>query len=192
MAGTDPGTRSPGHIFWRYTHAGKPRTMSCRLVNSADLVDLTAIRAAAFGFASDIAVCLPNTVVIPSWGIKGNDGHSEIEESFISPIAGTVGVAVGLDDFFSTTLTIEGRGGATTIGGASGRALIRFHVGGTLQPLQGKKLYTLSELGLGYVTLLSNLNDNTVFFADYYGQKADAIGSLPYQFNAHTQRKDGT
>jgi len=187
----DPETRSPGHLFLRYTHVGKPRSLSMRLTNTVDLVDISALAVEANSLAGYFAACMPTTVSFTSWGLKDNDGLETYEASLSDPPSGALSVLVGLDDYYSTTLSLVGRGGATSIGYASGRALTRFHVGGTIQPTQGMKNVN-TAVEMYYAGLQLALNDSTRFFADFYGQKADVVSLMPFQFNAAIQRKDGT
>jgi len=191
MALIDPGTRSPGHVFVQYTHQGKQRTFSMRLQAGVDPSMITAIKTDLEPIAAFFAACMPLSSLIYGFGLKGNDGSVRYRGFFDTAKPGLRGVSGGQLDWLSTTITLQGRGGAIAFGDASGVALTRFHIGGIVPMLPGSKYVSLALTGTYFTDLQTALNLDTKFFADFYGQKADVSDRAPIQFNAHTQAEDG-
>ena len=182
---TDPGTRSPGHLFLRYSAGVSLHTTSLRFVDGVDLNDIATIRGDVNPWSDDVAACLPNTHSVNEWGIRSNEGTVLYAEAFAVPKVGTKGT--GMPNYNSSTVYIEGHGNSIAAGSLFGHMGFRLFCGGCIIFTPGLKRLVIAS-DPNFQRLADNLNLSTRIFADFYGQKGDVAAYAPVQFNAHAQR----
>lgn len=185
----DPTTRSPGHIYLRYSQLDIEHTMSCRLVGDIWPESFSTLQDDADNWAAAMGLVMSPAFNLYGWGLRDNDGHNVYESPLSSVVTGELSAYAGVE-WKSTTLTALGRGTSLGAEYASGRALFRWYVGSAFIVAVGEKaLYSATDSHLA--GLQTFLNTNLNIFADFYGQKATCGGKFPFQYNAHAQRKHG-
>lgn len=186
---TDPGTRSPGHLYLMYSVGGYIHRISLALVNGVDIEDVAALRTDAAAFADVFKGVLGGDSSILAWGVAPTGMSTGYEEPFSPAIVGTH--ASSSPTYYSLTLTMSGNGTATSVGGAKGKTRVVWFTGGTLHPTAGtKQIPNTAEAP--FVALANWLHTNLRCFADFYGQKAEPKSYVTCQFNARIQRTHGS
>lgn len=185
---TDPGTRSPGHMFLTYTSPSATHTVSARLVDGVDLDDITTLRTESVLWANALKAMLPNTHKVTEFGLRSNEGTILYRETYAVAFTGTHGTTG--ENWASYTVYIEGTGNSIGAGFEFGHMGFRAFVGAAYQPVAGTKALPITT-DAGSSGMKTMLDGSTIIFADFYGQKGDVRSQMPVQFNAHAQRRLG-
>lgn len=188
---TPPTTHSPGFLFVRYTHnLLVTHTARWAFIVGVDITDTVNLRIEANRLAAAMADALTNHFEVTDWGILDQFGDHYYEEPFASAYTGTKGAAAGAEDYYSKTITLTGRGNATSPGVCSGQTRSVLFVGNTYQFAPFEKRF-ISTSDVDYNGYRLAINASTYLPADEYGQQVDFRVSAPVQFNAHTQKRNG-
>lgn len=189
---TPPATLSPGFLYIKYTHQGLvTHTARWAFIDGVDIADTVNLRAEANRIAISMRAAVPPSFSLTDWGILNRDGSLFYEEPFTSPIAGTHGTVAGSDDYFSRTITFTGHGLAPAPGVCAGPSRSVLFVGNGYHFNVGQKRIS-AAVDTGLLAYWTALNTSTYLPADDYGQQFPFRGSGTVQFNAHTQRREGT
>ncbi len=189
---TPPSTTSPGVLFLKYTHQGQvTHTARWAFIAGVDPTDTTVLGAEADRIASKMQAALPPSFVITDWGILTRDGALYYEAPLPAPRVGSHSTAPAVDDYYSRTITFTGHGQAPVAGGCAGPTRTVLFVGNGYHFIVGQKRIN-ATVDTGLLGYWVALNDSTYLPADDYGQQVDLRQSGTVQYNAHTQRKEGT
>lgn len=187
-----PTTVSPGFLYIKYTHLGQvEHSARWALVNTADVTNVPGLRTEAEEIGQAMKGALADSFAMHTWGILNRDGSPYYEEPFTAPIVGVHSSATGAEDYFSKTITFTGHGLPPIATGCVGKTRSVLFVGKTYFFNIGQKRFpVLTDVGLH--AYLTRLNSSVYLPADDYGQQVAFGASAPIQFNAHTQRKEGS
>lgn len=188
-----PVTSSPGHLVLQYAHTTQSlrHVMQVRWKYNVDIYNIAARLADAQALSNIIKSCQSPAFTIDGWAIKDNTGRVIHSASFPVPYVGTHTPAGNVADLRSRTVTIVGEGTPNPPGSCFGKAFLRFHTGATYDFVPGMK-FIQPNADIPLDTLRAYLDQAAAVWADFYGQAAICKGPMPVQFNAHTQRKDGS
>lgn len=188
-----PVTTSPGHLVLAYAHTTQSLRHVCqvRWKSNVDIYNFAARLADAQALSQRIQACISPAFTIDGWAIKDSTGRTIHSAGFAVPYVGTHAPAANVADLRSRTLTIEGVGTPNPPGSCYGRCALRFHTGATYDFIPGEK-FILDGADILLDTLRAWLDSAAAVWADFYGQAGICKSSMPVQFNAHTQRKDGS
>jgi len=187
---TDPGTRSPGRLFIAYNDRGLEHSCGVRLVAGTDIQGVTDLRTDATDFANALAAALPVNRTITGWGLRLATGGPSYTEAFPDPIPGTHGFNASVPDYYSATVTLDGRSAGTGVGAARGNSRIVLFTGNAYNMAVGQTIM-VGTVDPALVSLAFILGESTRLWADFYGQKIDWTGRVTLQFNAAIQKSKG-
>lgn len=160
-------------------------------IDGVDITDISHLAVEAAEIAAQMVKALPDSAVITDWGVLRADGSHYYSAPFGTPLTGTHGTATGETDYYSRTLTASGRGIAPTAVICSGLTRTVLFVGKAFHFTVGEKRFNGAG-DSGVTAYLARLNSSTYLPADEYGQHVDLSYSMTVQFNAHTQKREGT
>lgn len=183
-----PVTRSPGFIGLLYNANGIEHKVGVRILAGVDITSLTAMRAAATELADAFATILPDVSFIHDWILQDPTRVELFREPFSPVKSGTLnyGATVASE---SASLDVPGRG-QPAIGLAQGNTRFEFFPGVLVAATWQNKTYNVSGVP-EFVAFNATLTGSTVYWADFYGSKANAGANWNTQVNAHYQKKYG-
>jgi hypothetical protein len=195
MANIRPTTRTPGSLKLLYNHNGVQHRCSVNFMANVDINDIALRRADANVLAGYVKAVLPQSAIITAWALYSRPGNPGPPtqlyiEAFAPALVGTAVQEGGMEDYFSATATVTGRGNPGGVGYAVGECKLVLFTGNAHHFGIGEK-FTTPATATPRRTLIDALAINNNFWADFYGQKARARANMPIQWNAAIQRKYG-
>ena len=194
MSCTVPSTTSPGklHLGYQSTTSSVSHTISWWLVTGAPISTFAVMAAEANRLAVYLTDCVPDIVRFTDWKCTAPDG-SFIQGGTLGGLGpGTHTINSNMQGWKSLTVAFVGHARPGAPGNCTGESISRLHNFGTLDILPGTKeiLATVDPAFEDFVNV--GLNSSDVLPADRYGQNVVIELSMPIQWNAYTQRKEGS
>ena len=195
MACTIPTTSSPGSLvlFYQNTDNTTIHTISWHFIDGVDLNNIAVLQVEADRLAGLLKPCMTSRRALIDWGIRLPGGATFYRAPLTTGAGnGSHAVASGMQNWYSLTIAFEGKGDAPAAGVCAGRIVSRLHLGGAIDFVPGMKYFDASFDAALTAFIATGLNASTYLPADYWGQQGDVGNTLPVQWNAHTQRKEGS
>lgn len=191
---TLPITTSPGKLALRYIQltTGISHKISWHFIAGVNLTDVSDLRTEAERLADLMADALTASFRVMGWEIQDPSGSPYYDESFPTPIVGTLSPAAGAADWCSPTICFTGVGQAPAPGTCHGHSISRLFTGDSYLFLPGDKTLNAGAHAPLLAFIQTGLNTSTYLPADVFGQQANILTACPCQFNAAVQRKYGT
>jgi hypothetical protein len=183
-----PSTRSPGYIVFRYQVGGNVHTTGFAMLSGVDVRDVAAMQTVADHLGPLVAACLPNTAAMLDWHTTDRSHHELIGGSFTSDLIG--GLTDSAPGWKSFTVTLTGIERGSDGSYRNGKTRCVLFVSGTRQPSAGEKVIGVAG-DASLAALAADLASSVVYWAGYYGVKANIHGVAPVQFNAAAQKRHG-
>jgi hypothetical protein len=195
MACTPPLTRSPGSLVLHYQNLDNStfHTIGWHFITGVDLNNVAVLQVEADRIAGFAKAVLTSRRAMASWSIRLPNGATFYSANLTTGAGpGTHATTGGMLNWYSTTLAFEGHGQAPSAGTCSGRIISRLHLGGAILFPIGGKYFDATADATVKAFVDSAMNLSTYLPADYYGQQGNITYQCPMQWNAHTQRKEGS
>lgn len=199
MATIRPSTRTPGSLKILYKKGLVAHRLSVNLLANIDINDFAARRADAINLAGKIQGVMPASVELSSWALYTRPNTNQpptliYAEALTGPFIGVAPAIVQTPDTNSHTVTVTGTGTPGQPDWAVGAMRLVLFNGNAMSIVLGEKVRASNALTpvTGWNALLTDLAASNHYWADFYGQKGTLHQLMPVQFNAHTQRVNGT
>lgn len=194
MACTVPITSSPGRLLIHYQNTlnSTSHSIGWHFIYGVDLTGISFLQIEADRLATLLKACMNAGFFLDTWSIVLPNGTVYYTAPLTTPGAGTHAVNGNMQEWYSTTVAFIGLGDAPIPGGCKGRITSRLHCGGALNFPPGLRKFDANTDTPLKTFINAGLNASTYLPADFYGQQGN-IGILcPVQWNAHTQRREGS
>jgi len=142
-------------------------------------------------WGDNVAAALDNHLHVIGWGTQDINGGLILQDTFGTAKIGTHVSAAGALDLKSRTVSFNGHGTPSVTGNCKGACSHRIYTADTFSFIPGEK-YIANGVDTDLDTLATFYTSSTVVWYDYYGQKGTVRPLYAVQFNAYTQRKQGS
>lgn len=189
-----PTTTSPGTLDFLYvaTTSLAAKRIGWKFIAGVDITNHALIDAEAQRLALLLTDCLPSFARLVGWEVILPGGGVYDTGGFGGLGPGTHNLSGVMQSWHSTTVAFVGHAHPLSPGYCAGRTVTRLHTWSCLDFVPGGHFFdaNLDAPFLAFVN--AGLNASTYLPADRYGQQADISISLPVQWNARTQRREGS
>lgn len=194
MSCTVPITNSPGklHLLYNSTTSLVPHSIGWNFIASVNLTDITSLTAEAQRLADLLGPVLPTICSIVAFKLTLPDGSTWYEAPLPTQVNGTHNSAGTMQHWKSTTLAFVGHAQPNAPGECAGETISRLHVYGAYNFAPGVKFFDATLDADLDDWIQSGLNASLYVPADRYGQQANILTNCPCQWNAATQRREGS
>jgi hypothetical protein len=174
------------------THNGTSHTIGWHFIASVDISDVALLQLEADRMVDYLKRATTPATHWDTWSIVLPNGTVYYTANLTTPGNGTHSTNPNMQDWYSTTIALIGLGDAVVPNGCKGRIVARLHTQGALNFTPGLQKFNSSTDSTIDDLITLGLNASTIIPADFYGQQGDIHPLCPVQWNAHTQRKEGS
>lgn len=194
MSCTVPSTNSPGklHLIYTNTTSSPEHGLSWWTKIGTPIGNAAVMGAEALRLATYLVDCTNNNTRFTGWKATAPDGSFIVGGNLGSLGPGTHGVVAGMKGWLSLTVAFVGHASPAVPGNCAGESIARLHNYGTLNIAVGQKEVVASTDSAFEDFINLGLNASDIVAADRYGQDVVIEANMPIQWNAYTQRKEGS
>lgn len=189
-----PITTSPGRLDLLYqdVSATHIHRLGWNFIAGVDITNHANVDTEAQRLGALLTDCLPSFARLLQWEIilPGGGVYDTGALSGLGP--GTHAQNTQMQNWNSTTVAFVGHAHPLLPGYCAGRTVTRLHTWSCLNFVPGSQFFVATGDAPFLAFITAGLNASTYLPADKYGQQADIQPNMPVQWNAHTQKKEGS